>query len=304
MPWLGVALISLILLFAGCGGSSPPPQPPEPLDQDLISGWRLARFAFEQGQYDEAAGLYARVLERAYARDDLRAIGEVGYELAVVRLRQHDPRAAAEQAMRTREELRRRGAVPFAELHLVEAVALYESGDLDGAEVMAEQAIELAPAPSDPLVDRALFLRGRIAADGADAAGVSRALAQLGDTHNAELRADRLELLGRLNLLEDRPESALPNFRESADLRREVEDYIGMARALALAGEAAKSTGRAAEAADLYFRAGRSAELEGNRAEARRWLGSAARLAATTGQAEILSQAKERLEHLNEANEP
>jgi hypothetical protein len=95
---------------------------------------------------------------------------------------------------------------------------------------MAVQAVELAPAASDPLIDRALFLRGRIAADRADAAGVSHALAQLGDTQNAQLRADRLELLGRLNLLEKRPERALPAFRESADLRRDVEDYVGMAR--------------------------------------------------------------------------
>jgi tetratricopeptide (TPR) repeat protein len=301
---LGAALASLILLFAGCSGPTPPSEPQGPLDQDLQSGWGLARFAFEQGQYDQAAALYARVLERAYERDDLQAIGDIGYELAVVRLRQHDPRAAVEQALRTREELRRRGAVPFAELDLVEAVALYEAGDPDGAEVMADRAIKLAPAPSGPLVDRALFVRGRIAADRADAAGVSRALAQLGNAQNAELRADRLELLGRLHLLEDRPESALRDFRESADLRREVEDYVGMARALALAGEAAKSMGRAAEAADLYFRAGRSAELEGDHAEARRWLDSAARLAAKTGQAEILSEAKERRVRLNKADEP
>jgi tetratricopeptide (TPR) repeat protein len=301
---LGVALAGVILLLAGCGGSTPSPPAPEPLDQDLVSGWRLARFAFEQGQYDQAADLYARVLERAYARDDLQAIGDVGYELAIVRLRQRNPRAAAEQAMHTRDELRRRGAPPVAELHLVEAVALYEAGDRAGAEVMADQALDLAPGPGDPLVARALFLRGRIAADRADAAGVSRAVDQLGDSQDAELRADRLELLGRLNVLQGRPASALPAFRQSADLRREVEDYIGMARVLALAGEVARSTGRAAEAADLYFRAGRSAELEGNRADARRWLDSAARLAASTGQAEILSQAKERLRQLNEADEP
>jgi tetratricopeptide (TPR) repeat protein len=304
LPRLGVALAGLILLVAGCGGATRPSAPPEPLDQELMSSWRLARFAFEQKQYDQAADLYARVLERAYARDDLQAIGDVGYELAIVRLRQRDPRAAAEQAMHTREELRRRGAAPFAELYLVEAVALYEAGDRAGAEVMADQALDLAPAPGDPLVARALFLRGRIAADRADAAGVSRAVDQLGDSQDAELRADRLELLGRLNVLQGRPASALPAFRQSADLRREVEDYIGMARVLALAGEVARSTGRAAEAADLYFRAGRSAELEGNRADARRWLDSAARLAASTGQAEILSQAKERLRQLNEADEP
>jgi tetratricopeptide (TPR) repeat protein len=304
LPWWGVASASLILLFVGCGGSTTPPESPGPLDQDLQSGWGLARFAFEQGQYDQAAALYARVLERAYERDDLQAIGDIGYELAVVRLRQHDPRAAAEQALRTREEVRRRGAIPFAELDLVEAVALYEAGDPDGAKVTADRAIELAPAPNGPLVDRALFLRGRIAADRADAAGVSRALAQLGDPQNAELRADRLELLGRLNLLESRPASALPAFRQSADLRREAEDYIGMARALALGGEAAKSMGRGAEAADLYFRAGRSAELEGDHAKALRWLDTAARLAAKTGQAEIRSQAKGRLERLNKADEP
>jgi tetratricopeptide (TPR) repeat protein len=304
LPWWRAALASLILLFVGCGGSTTPPEPPGPLDQDLQSGWGLARFAFEQGQYDQAAALYTRVLERAYERDDLQAIGDIGYELAVVRLRQHDPRTAADQALQTREELRRRGAIPFAELDLVEAVALYEAGDPDGAEVMADRVIELAPAPTGPLVDRALFLRGRIAADRADAAELTRALAQLGDPQNAELRADRLELLGRLNLLENRPESALPDFRETADLRREVEDYVGMARALALAGEAAKSTGRAADAADLYFRAGRSAELDGDHAEARRWLATAAQIAAKTGQAEVRSQAKGRLERLNKADEP
>ena len=94
-----------------------------------MSGWRLARYAFEERQYDQAAQMYARVLERAYARDDLGAIGDVGYELAVVRLRQLDPRAAAAQARGTRDELRRRGNEPFAELYLVEAVALYELGE-------------------------------------------------------------------------------------------------------------------------------------------------------------------------------
>jgi tetratricopeptide (TPR) repeat protein len=301
---VGLVLAGLALVLADCGGSTPPPQPPEAVDQDIVSGWRLARFAFEQGQYDQAAGLYARVLERAYARDDLKAIGDVGYELAVVRLRQRDVRGAAEQARRTRDELRRRGAKPFAELHLVESVALYETGDREGAEAMADEAIKLASDRNAPVVARALYLRGRIAADRGDRRAVSRVLAALGAPQDAGLRADRLELAGRLNMLENRPENALPAFRESADLRREVEDYIGMARALALAGEAAESSGQLAEAADLYFRSGRSAEVEGNPADARHWLGAAARLAATTGQAEILSQSRERLESLAEEHEP
>lgn len=301
---LSVVLTGLCLLLGACGTASPPREAPEPVDQDLASGWRLARYAFDQGQYDQAAELYQRVLERAYARDDLLAIGDVGYELAVVRLRQRDPAAAAEQARITRDELRRRGAAPFAELHLVEAVALYETGDPAGAAAMATTAIELAPSANDEVVARALFLHGRIAADQADRDGLARALAGLGAPRAAGLRADRLELQGRLALLDDQPRDALPAFRQSADLRREVADYVGMARALAFAAEAAQAAGAIEQAADLYFRAGRSAEVEGGRADARRWLEAAARLAATTDQTEILAEATQRLERLDDGDLP
>jgi tetratricopeptide (TPR) repeat protein len=290
-----------LLLLAGCSAAPTSPEQPAPVDQELMSGWRLARYAFEEGQYDQAAQMYARVLERAYARDDLGAIGDVGYELAVVRLRQLDPAAAAAQARRTRDELRRRGNEPFSELYLVEAVALYELDEDVDAAVKAEEAIELAPGPAEPIALRAWFLKGRIAADNADAAGVSRALAAFGRSPNPELQADRLELTGRLELLEGRPERALPAFRESADLRRDAKDYFGMARVLALAGEAADRTGLSADAADLYFRAGRSAEVERDLVNARRWLGDAARLAETTGQAAILAEANDRLEGLAKA---
>jgi tetratricopeptide (TPR) repeat protein len=295
-----LALAGLILL-AGCSAAAPAPEPAVPVDQELMSGWRLARYAFEEGQYDQAAQMYARVLERAYARDDLGAIGDVGYELAVVRLRQLDPAAAAAQARRTRDELRRRGDEPFAELYLVEAVALYELGEEVDAASRAEEAIALASGPGEPIAVRAWFLKGRIAADHADTAAVGRALAAFGRSSNPELQADRLELTGRLELLEGRPERALPAFRASADLRRDAEDYLGMARVLALAGEAAERAGLSADAADLYFRAGRSAEVERDLANARRWLGAAARLAASTGQAAILAEANERLESLAEA---
>jgi hypothetical protein len=131
--------------------------------------------------------------------------------------------------------------------------------------------------------------------------GRTVALAALGRSSNAELQADRLELSGRLELLEHRPERALPAFRTSADLRRDAEDYLGKARVVALAGAAAERAGLSADGADLYFRAGRSAEVGRDRANARRWLGAAPRLAETTGPAAILAEASERLESLAEA---
>jgi tetratricopeptide (TPR) repeat protein len=291
-----------MILLAGCATASPAP-PPAPVDEDLMAGWRLARFAFDERQYDQAAELYARVLERAYARDDLGAIGDVGYELAVVRLRQLDPAAAAAQARATRDELRRRGEDPFAELYLVEAVALYELGKPAGAEAMADQAIALASPPGDLVARRAWFLNGRIAADRGDRAEVARALDALGRSPSAELQADRLELVGRLNLLDNQPDRGLLALRQSADLRRDAADYLGMARVLALAGAAAEAAGQDAEAADLYFRAGRSAEVEGRTADARTWLAAAARLATTTGQDTIVTQANERLSRLADADD-
>jgi len=280
-----------------------PTAPAAPVDRELMSAWQLARYAFDERQYDQAAQMYARVLERAYARDDLGAIGDVGYELAVVRLRQLDPAAAAAQARQTRAELRRRGDEPFAELYLVEAVALYELGEETDAAARADEAIALAPRSDGPAAMRAWFLKGRIAADHGDTAGIGNALAALGGSSNPELRADRLELTGRLELLEDRPERALAVFRDSADLRRDAEDYLGMARVLALAGEAAERAGLGTEAADLYFRAGRSAEVERDRANARKWLGAAARLAESTGQTAIFAEANDRLERLSQAEE-
>jgi tetratricopeptide (TPR) repeat protein len=294
-----LALAGLILL-AGCAAAPQSPPPAAPVDRELMSAWQLARYAFDERQYDQAAQMYVRVLERAYARDDLGAIGDVGYELAVVRLRQLDPAAAAAQARQTRAELRRRGNEPFAELYLVEAVALYELGKETDAAARADEAITRAPRPDEPVTMRAWFLKGRIAADRGDTAGISRALAALGRSSNPELAADRLELTGRLELLEGRPERALSAFRESADLRRDAEDYLGMARVLSLAGEAAERAGLGTEAADLYFRAGRSAEVERDLANARSWLGAAARLAETTGQAAILAEANDRLKRLGE----
>jgi tetratricopeptide (TPR) repeat protein len=283
----------VLMVLAACGGTqpAPAPEPPQAVDPDLMSGWRLARAAFERGQYEQAAALYERVLAEAYARDDLKAIGEIGYELAVVQLRQGRYEAAAAQARGTREELVRRDQNPFAELYLVEAVALYGSGDGEGALASANAAIDARP--NDPRVTgRAEFVRGAVAADNEDVADLEAAISRLEAIEGGALRADRLELLGRLRLLEREPTTALASFKESAGLRQEFGDYVGMARALAFAAEAAEAVGREQEAADLFFRAGRSAAAEGREPEARLWLQAASRLATGAGTPGIRADAE------------
>ena len=64
-----------VILLAGCAAAAPEPPPSAPVDQDLMSGWQLARFAFEERQYDQAAELYARAragLRQRRSRGDRR----------------------------------------------------------------------------------------------------------------------------------------------------------------------------------------------------------------------------------------
>ena len=115
--------------ISACGGSDPQPPP----QREAIPEQRIARFAYNRGQYDQAVILYDRALATAYTRDDIEAIAEVGYEAALALLRDGRSKQAAEQARRVREELVRRGKTPAPELLLVEAVASYASGDAGSA---------------------------------------------------------------------------------------------------------------------------------------------------------------------------
>jgi hypothetical protein len=62
-------------------------------------------------------------------------------------------------------------------------------------------------------------------------------------------------------------------------LRRETLDYRGLARVLAVGGEAANRDGDPKAAADLFWRAGRSAAAQHDVEMARLWLRQAAGLA-------------------------
>jgi len=233
---------------------------------------------------------YKVALSRAYERDDAGAIGDVAYNLALAQMKAGDSKGAIATAREARAELvRRRAAVP-PELILVQSAASYRTGDLGAAAGAAQEVIDSGAKDPDA-VRRAWFIRGLVAADRSDAAGLTQAIAALAPpTKQADLEADRQELQGRAALLANDSAGALGLFEQSASNRQQALDYRGMARALSLAGDAALRSGRAADAADLFLRAGRSALLQGDMAMATPLLKRAEDLGKQTGQTGIVEE--------------
>ena len=271
MKWL----VLLPLLSAGCGGSSPDAATP-PTDEMLQRETYAGRLAFELERNEEAAAQYQRALNRAQARDDPDAIGDTGYNLAVVELRANAPDKALADARATRIELERRGAKPFPALLLAEATSLY----LTGAAAEADRAAQRIQQSEDAdAVARATFLRGLIADDRGDEAGLATAADALTRAKTPPFEADSAELSARLALLRSDPSQARQQAARAAELRQTTLDYRGLARALAIEGAAAERTGDKIVAADLFLRAGRSAAAQDDKKSASAWLRRAASLA-------------------------
>jgi tetratricopeptide (TPR) repeat protein len=282
------ALTSALLMLAACGGKPADPGPPP--DNRLEQANRAGTQALSMDQPDLAMRQYQIALQRAYERDDSGAIADISYNLALAQLKAGDAKAALATVKGTRIDLERRHAAVPAELYLVQAAAAYRSGDPSAADTAAQEALS-HPANDPSTVPRAWFIRGLVAAQRSDGAGLAQAIAALPPApKQPDLQADREELLGRTAMLDGRPAEALSSFEQSATSRQQALDYRGMARALSLAGEAALRTGRTADAADLYFRAGRSALLQGDDATARTALKQAEDLARQTNQPAIIEE--------------
>jgi hypothetical protein len=276
-----------VLMLAACGGK--PADPPPPPDNRLEQANRAGTQALSMDQPDLAIRQYQIALQRAYERDDSGAISDISYNLALAQLKAGDAKAALATVKGTRIDLERRHTPVPAELFLVQAAAAYRSGDPVAADAAAQEALS-KPANDPSTAPRAWFIRGLVAAQRGDRAGLAQALAALPPAKPPDLQADREELLGRTAMLDGQPASALSSFEQSATNRQLALDYRGMARALALAGEAALQMGRTADAADLYFRAGRSALLQADDAAARPLLKQAEDLARETNQPAIVEE--------------
>jgi len=270
-------LFGFVLLgLCACGGSTPS-DPPKSSDQTLQRETSAGQLALQLERPEEAVARYQEALTRAQARDDLGAIGDLGYNLAVAELEANDPGRALDVARSTEQELQRRGAAPIPGLPLVEATALYRLGDLDEAQRLASKAAETGDKQA---ALRATFLGGLIADERGEQQKLLVAAKALEGAEDPSLQADAAELAARLALRQGDPNAARKAAANAAALRQQTIDYRGLARALALGGEAAKRAGDDKAAADLYLRAGRSAAKQGDKQAARSWLKEAVGLAS------------------------
>ena len=268
-------MILLPLLVAGCGGSAPDAS--TPTDETLQRETHAGRLAYELERDEEAVTQFRAALTRAQERDDLDAIADNGYNLAVAELHANVPDRALADARATRLELERRAAKPFPALQLAEATALYRTGAVTEADRMVQIAQHSEDAPA---AARATFLRGLIADERDDLPGLATAAGALNAAETPPFEADAAELGARLALRRGDAALARQRAARAAELRQTTIDYRGLARALALEGAATERTGDKAAAADLFLRAGRSAAMQGDKSDARVWLGRAASLAA------------------------
>ena len=269
------AYLALALLLPGCGGTEPASSA-TPADETLQRDERAGRLAYDLEHVDEAVAQYRAALTRAQERDDLKAIGDLGYNLSVAELRANMPERALADARATIAELERRGSAPFPALLLAEATALYRTGALPEADAGAARVQGSADSEA---AARATFLRGLIADERGDEPGLAAAAAGLKSASTPSLEADAAELAARLALRQGDFQSARGAAARAAALRQDTLDYRGLARALAIEGQSASRAGDKEAAADLYLRAGRSAAAQGDRASARPWLQQASALA-------------------------
>jgi hypothetical protein len=277
----------LALLLTACSGSPPDegPPPDRHLEQTNLAGTR----ALALNQTAEAIKQYRAALTLAYERDDAAAIGDVGYNLAVAQLRAGSAADAARTVRETRAELDRRRKPPPAELVLVQAAAAYRLGAADEALAAAQEVLARSPLDRET-ASRAWYIRGAVLADRGDAQGLAQALAAIPPSAQPDQEGDRLELSGRAALLAGASDRAARELEQAADQRRLALDYRGMARALALAGEAVLRQGRSADAAVLFLRAGRSALLQGDVATGRTLLDRADQLARQSGASDVRAE--------------
>ena len=277
-----LVLMVLVLMAGGCSSSRGVPKR-SGVDENSTRLNRSARIAYDNGQLEQAANLYRQALNRAYLRDDRKAVVDAQYNLAVCMLGLRSYDRALLWVQRAQNELLRGGQNVPTDILLLEAVALFRTGKPDDAWRISDQILTASEKLPVLVESKTHFLRGLIADQRGDTGQLGLEIDALAASNDPGGRADRDELSGRLARAEGHWEVAIEAFDQTARLRREDQDYGEMAQALALAADACRQAGKPTMAATRYFRAGRSAARQGNNQDAIEWLSSAAGSADQAG---------------------
>jgi tetratricopeptide (TPR) repeat protein len=297
---IGLLLAMVILVFSGCGSSAQVQKGPA-VDEDLERFNRAAQQAFDKGRLAQAVSFYQKALDRAYIRDDFRVALDVQYNMAICLINLQSYARAFEVIRQAKTEIAMAGQSPATDFLLLEATVLYLCEDSDAARKITDQILAAMPPASGIVQSKTYFLQGLIANKKGDTDKLREAIISMGQPNLPQLRADRYELSGQLAMAEQHWDEAINAFEAATELRREILDYRGMAKALALAGKASEKAGHADEAAICYLRAGRSAALQGLFDDALNWLNQAEQTANNAGEQQIVQEARIYLRELKES---
>ena len=297
IPVVALALMIFLFIAQGCGSSRVAPKPSE-YDEAAIRLNQSAQIAYDSGQLELAANLYRQALDRAYLRDDHKAIIDAQYNLAVCMLGLRAYDQALAWVYRAQNELLRSGQSVTADVLLLEAVILFRTGKPDKAWRITDQILSAPGLAPVTVAGKTHFLRGLIADQRGDSDQLGREIEVLARSIDTGGRADHEELTGRLARAAGNWPAAIEAFDETARLRRQDRDYHEMAQALALAADACRQDGHPKRAAVRYLRAGRSAAQQGNDPEAKEWLNRAVELAGQAGDESLEEEARSYLKGL------
>jgi tetratricopeptide (TPR) repeat protein len=284
-------LIFIYLALFGCG-SSTPVRTQSSVDEEFERINQVARMAFDNGRLQQAVELYEQALGRAYILDDLNAIVDSKYNLAVCYTGLNDYRQALERVNQAKAELSRANRRIPADITLLEATIQHLLGNLVEAQRLTDQILIESNRASAAVLSKTHFLRGLIANETGDIDQLRDAISYLETPAAIGLRADSEELVGLLSMAEGNWNEAIEAFDQTAEFRREDFDHSGMVNALAQAAQACERAGKWSEASKRYLRAGRSAAQQGQNLDALRWLNRAEQLAAQTGDELTAKQAR------------
>ena len=292
-------LAAICMTINGCGATPKNSAVPS-VDEALESTNHVARSAFEKGMYKQAAGIYQTVLEMAYVRNDPGVILNTRYNLAICLMELERYPEAIKLVNQVHEELLVENESMPLDLLLLEATIFYRNNQMDDSWKTTEKILAGHTSSSPTIKAKTYFLRGLIASDRQDIAGIRESMQKMGQPESLVVQSARIELQGRLAMAENRWDQAITFLDQATRLRREVQDYRRMAITLALSAAASEKTGNTVAAAAGYLQAGRSAAFRDDRSNARKWLTQAAVLFKQAGNDALTAESKALLSALDD----